>query len=153
PFLHHGSSLRRLHRGSPSWLHPSVPPWLLPPSSPPWTLLVIFLTVIRPPPKLPSVINKPSPRRATEPRIDPSELVREPATEHASVEEARERKGLKERPVHCTSAESEIPLDSKDLKDSYLDLYADMAALLSYRHSHITLHPGQYLDGRPPGKT
>uniref|UniRef100_A0A671LMJ4 Uncharacterized protein n=1 Tax=Sinocyclocheilus anshuiensis TaxID=1608454 RepID=A0A671LMJ4_9TELE len=57
PFLHHGSSLRGLHCGSPlrlwpgSHLAPPAPnpfclrlePWLLPLSSPPWTQSAVLL--------------------------------------------------------------------------------------------------------------
>ncbi|KAI2659929.1 hypothetical protein H4Q32_022499 [Labeo rohita] len=61
----------------------------------------------------PAKINKPSPKRATEPRIvpepepNPSDQVQEPATEHTLVEEARECEGLKESPAHCTITEGE----------------------------------------------
>ncbi len=80
--------------------------------------------------------NEPSPERATELTITPepepvtSDQVREPATEHTMVDDAKEHEGLEESPAHCTTAEGELQLNSVDLIDSVLDLYADMPTLL-----------------------
>ncbi|KAL0186787.1 hypothetical protein M9458_018457, partial [Cirrhinus mrigala] len=53
PFLLHGTSLCRLHRGSSSWLWPGSHKSLLP-LSPPWTLFFVLLPDVRPFPEPPS---------------------------------------------------------------------------------------------------
>ncbi|KAL0168623.1 hypothetical protein M9458_036845, partial [Cirrhinus mrigala] len=90
----------------------------------------------------PSVTEEPSPKGATELRIalepEPvtSDQVREPATMYARKEVTVERKGAKEGPAHCISAEGELRLDlglfdlERDSIDLYGDVYEDMPPLL-----------------------
>lgn len=59
-----------------------------------------------------------------------SDQEQEPATEHTPVDYAREREGLEESLVHCTTAEGERPQDSEDLINLILDLYSDVPCLL-----------------------
>ncbi len=62
PFLHHGSSLCRLHRGLPSWLWPAgsscskslrSPPSIWSALAPPWTLFAVLHPGVCPPPEPP----------------------------------------------------------------------------------------------------
>ncbi len=79
--------------------------------------------------ELEPVATEPLPERVTELRIAPepephmmSDQVREPATEHAPVDEASERKGSEKSPAHCTTAEGELPQDSEVLIDFNTEL-------------------------------
>ncbi len=51
-----------------------------------------------------------------------SDQVQESATEHATVDYARARKGLEESPTHCTTAEGELRQDSGGLIDFFSGL-------------------------------
>ncbi|KAL0164042.1 hypothetical protein M9458_039795, partial [Cirrhinus mrigala] len=84
----------------------------------------------------PATTNEPEPngtelRIASEPEPQvTSDQVREPVSEHALVDNARERESLEESPTHCTIGEGEIQLDSGDLIDCDMDIYVDMPVLL-----------------------
>ncbi len=75
--------------------------------------------------------------------VDPepvtSDQVREPATEHATVDYAREHEGLEENPAHCTTAEGEHPQESEDLIN--FDMDSDMPCLLPSSEPHIYPEP------------
>ncbi|KAL1276323.1 hypothetical protein QQF64_035946 [Cirrhinus molitorella] len=95
----------------------------------------------------PDAIDKPSPERATERRIasepEPreSDQVREPATEHATVENATNSESAVWSSVHCTKAEGELII--------YLGLLEMEEELIDWE-TELELDPAPFVPASSP---